>query len=131
MTAEELVTRHADLFKDELGTVTTFLAELHVKPDAVPKFCKARPVPVAIKSGIEAELQQLESASIISKVAHSKWAAPIVPVPKRDGRFRICGVYKVTVNQALDVDQYLLTNTSCQKQKICLQTSLVGKKLSY
>ena len=92
----------------------------------MPKFCKARPVPVAIKSGIEAELEQLESASIISKVGHSKWAAPIVPVPKKDGRFRICGVYKVTVNQALDFDQYLLPKTED------LFTNLTGgKKLPY
>ena len=38
------------------------------------------------------------------------WAAPIVAVPKKDGRFHICGNYKVTVNGALDVDQYPLPN---------------------
>ena len=39
---------------------------------------------------------------------HSEWAAPIVAVPKKDGKFRICGDYKVTVNQALEIDQYPL-----------------------
>ena len=34
--------------------------------------------------------------------------APIVAVPKQDGKFRICGDYKVTVNAALDIDQYPL-----------------------
>ena len=100
--------KYTDLFKGELGTVNTYHAKLHVNADAVPKFCKARTVPFAIKAAIEAELDQLESAGIITKVSHSDWAAPIVPVPKKNGRYRICGDYKITINQALEVDQYPL-----------------------
>ena len=33
---------------------------------------------------------------------------PNVAVPKKDGKVRICGDYKVTINQAIDVDQYPL-----------------------
>ena len=43
---------------------------------------------------------------------HSKSAAPIVPVSKKDGKFRICGDYKVTINGAIDIDQYLLPRPS-------------------
>lgn len=42
------------------------------------------------------------------RVSHSDWAAPIVAVLKQDGAVRICGDYKVTVNSALDIDQYPL-----------------------
>ena len=38
----------------------------------------------------------------------SDWAAPIVPVVKTDGSIRICGDYKVTVNQAAKLDKYPL-----------------------
>ena len=119
---EDLMEKHTDLFKDELGTVNTYCAKLHVEPGTTPKFFKARPVPFAIKSAIEFELDQLESDGIITKVTHSDWAAPIVPVPKKNGRFRICGDYKVTINQALDVDQYPLPKPED------LFTSLAGGK---
>ena len=105
---EELLSSHSAVFRDELGTVQPFRAKLHVQPGARPKFCKARPIPYAIKGAIDRELDRLESAGIIQSVPYSDWAAPIVAVPKGDGRFRICGDYKVTVNPVLDIDQYPL-----------------------
>ena len=65
-------------------------------------------MPFAIKAAIEEELDKLQSSGVIEKVVHSDWAAPIVPVPKKNGKFRICGDYKGTVNRELDVDQYPL-----------------------
>ena len=106
--AEELTTKYKSVFGEGLGTIKEFEARIKVKPDANPKFHKARPVPYALKGAVEAELERLEKEGIISKVEHSEWAAPIVVVPKSDGSIRICGDYKVTVNQALDVDQYPL-----------------------
>ena len=43
---------------------------------------------------------------MIEPVQFSDWAAPIVPVIKRDGNVRICGDYKVTVNRAAKLDKY-------------------------
>ncbi len=34
------------------------------------------------------------------------WAVPIVPVVKTDGSVRLCGDYKVTVNQIAKLDKY-------------------------
>ena len=103
---DTLMKRHQQLFADELGTVEPYKATLQVQPDATPRFFKPRQVPFAIKAAIGEELDRLEQQGIIEKVSHSEWAAPIVAVPT--GRFHICGDYKVTVNQALLVEQYPL-----------------------
>lgn len=103
-----LLQSHKDLFSEEPGQIQPHTATLHVRPEANPRFFKPRPVPFAIKDAIGQQLDNLEHQGIITPVTHSEWAAPIVAVPKSDGKFRICGDYKVTVNQALVVDEYPL-----------------------
>ena len=96
---------HTEVFKDELGLVKGMTAEIHVDPQAPPRFFKARSVPYALRGKVEQELERLERDGIIQ---FSKWAAPIVPVVKRDGAVRICGDYKVTINRATEMDTYPL-----------------------
>ena len=50
----------------------------------------------------------MSNISLVEPVSHSDWAAPIAVVPKEDGRHRICGDYKVTVNQGLEEEQHPL-----------------------
>ena len=57
------------LFKDELGKIEHCEATLHVRPDAHPRFFKARPVPLAIKPSIEEELDKLEASGVIKKLS--------------------------------------------------------------
>lgn len=56
----------------------------------------------------EWELDSLESKGVLEKVSHADWALPIIAVPKSDGTVHLCGVYTVTVNQDLEIDQYPL-----------------------
>ena len=81
---------------------------LQINSKAAPKFHKACPVPFAIKEVVGAKLDRLECEGISKNLDHSVWAAPIVAVPKKDGKFRICGDHKVTVNKFLDADRYPL-----------------------
>jgi len=105
---QQLTAKYRDVFAEGLGTIKTHRAKLTVKAGVKPKFFKPRRVPFAMREAVEEELERLEQEGVLVKVKYSNWAAPIVCVPKKDGKVRICGDYKVTVNGALDVDQYPL-----------------------
>ena len=89
------------MFQEGLGT---FKASLRVKEGTKPVFHRPRPTPFSIRDDIGKELDRLENEGIIEKVETSEWAAPIIPVPKKDGRIRVCSDYKVTVNPHLEMD---------------------------
>lgn len=57
---------------------------------------------------MEEELKRLEAEGNLTRVQHSDWATPIVPVLKKNGSIRISGDFKVTLNPLLNVDQYPL-----------------------
>ena len=105
---QAILDRHCAVFKDELGLVRGTSAKIQLKPGAQPRFCKARSVPHALRPRVEQELERLERTGVIEPVEFSEWAAPIVPVVKRDGSVRICGDYKLTINQAAKLDTYPL-----------------------
>lgn len=111
LTADSLssiLNENQEVFADELGTIKSHKAKLSVSAEATPRFHRPRSVPYALKSAVEKELDRLESMGVLEHVDFSEWAAPIVVVPKKDGKVRICGDYKVTINPFLDVDQYPL-----------------------
>ena len=94
------------MFKEELGKLKGHQARIYVDPGAQPRFCKARPVPYAMRSQVEAELQRLTEQGILQPVQFADWAPPIVPVLKADKQsIRICGDFKLTVNQASKLDR--------------------------
>ena len=103
---ETVLKRHSAVFSKKLGTMKSVKARLTLKPDSVPKFFPPRNVPYALRPRVEAELQRLTELGVISPVAHSDWATPVVPVNKKDDTVRLCGDFKVTINQALCIDKY-------------------------
>ena len=92
----------------ELGAMKGIKAKLVLKAGVVPRFIRPRPIPFALKEAVEQERHHLEEQGILRRITHSSWAAPIVVVPKKDGRVRLCGDYKMTINQYLEVDRYPL-----------------------
>ena len=122
----DILRRNKGLFEEGQGTIKSFKAKLSVQANARPKFYRPCRVPFALKEPIEQELHRLEKATVIEKVPFSEWVAPIVPVPKADGKVHICGDYKVTVNPVLDVDCHPLP-----KPQELLATLAGGKKFTH
>ena len=54
------------------------------------------------------ELDRLQREKVLTLVQSSEWAAPIVPVVKRNKSIRICGDFKLTVNQVSHLESYPL-----------------------
>lgn len=107
-SVEDLLKKHSQLFRSELGTLKGMEAKIFVPPDSQPQFYKPRPLPYALKDKVEQELDKLVEAGIITPVQFSDWAAPTVPVVKSDSRIRICGDYSITVNRVSKLDSYPL-----------------------
>ena len=97
---DKLLQKHKILFKEELGTMNDIQVQLRVKPDAIPKFCRTRSAPYALRLVIEQELKRLEKIGAIESMKYGDWATPVVPIPKPDGTVRLCGGFKITVNPA-------------------------------
>ncbi|XP_018574611.2 uncharacterized protein K02A2.6-like [Anoplophora glabripennis] len=99
-----LVSKYSDVFSEKLGCFKLSKVSLQQKPGARPVFCKPRNVPIAFKKPLEEELRKLEAEGVISPVEISPHGTPLVL--KTDGRIRVCGDYKSTVNRYLEEAYY-------------------------
>ena len=102
-----MLAHHANIFKEDLVLVKQ-TAKIHINPEAKPHFYKPRTVPYVLRAKVEQELDRLKKAGILEQTQLSNWVAPIGPVLKQDRTVRICGDYKVTVNQAAKLDTHPL-----------------------
>ena len=64
---QSLLQPFESIFKDELGTYTGEKAKIYIDQSVTPKFCKARPLPYAMREMVEKELQRLETLGIINQ----------------------------------------------------------------
>lgn len=97
--------KFSSVFKEDLGELQGTTAKIVVSEEK-PRFFKARSLPFAMKDKVDMELTKLQQEGIIEAVKFSEWAAPVVPVQKPDGSVRLCGDYKLTINQASRLEQY-------------------------
>ena len=97
---QSVLNDYSDVFKDELVLMHDIKISLQVVPGAQPLYHRPCPIPYAMRSRVNAELDRLEKG-VTKPVAHSVWAAPILLVVERDGPIRICGDFKVPLNQVV------------------------------
>ncbi|XP_065207016.1 uncharacterized protein K02A2.6-like [Planococcus citri] len=107
---EALHERFADLFVEEIGCIPNSEVDIHLQPDAVPVFCRARQVPFALQKAVNDEIDRLVANGIYTPTTSSKWATPIVPVKKSNGAIRLVGDYSITVNRHIVPKNYPIPN---------------------
>ena len=98
--------RFPELFKEGLRTVQGYKTRSEI--DSPPQFFRPMSVPYTLKDAIEQDLEQMVRLRVLEKMSTSKWSVPIVPVFNSDESVRMCGDYKVTVNQGLTVKTHPL-----------------------
>ena len=106
LSLQEVLEKHSAVFKEGLGELRDMKAKIYIDKSERPRFFPARQVPFVIREKVEEELERLQCVGVIRPVQFADWAAPIVPVQKSDGRIRICGDYKITVNRAARLEKY-------------------------
>lgn len=131
--SEFLFQKYNFLFSNKLGTFNKYKLSLNLKEGAKPKFCKARPVPFALRDKISDELDRLVRVGILEPVSYSKYASPIVAVLKKNNDVRICGDYSSTINKDLLIDSYPLPtiNELCASLNGCRYFSKIDLSNSY
>ena len=99
------------VFKEELGVVKDFPAELKLLPGAEQRFVKIsrfRSPEYNIRDQLNKTLNEMEADGRLVSVDSSPIVSPMRIVVKKDGSLRICGDYKRTLNPLLDTKQYPL-----------------------
>ncbi|UYV73747.1 hypothetical protein LAZ67_11000696, partial [Cordylochernes scorpioides] len=107
ITIEEILKENQALFVETTEPIKGFTFSVNMC-DVNPIFHKARPVPFAIRPAVTEALDKMVAKGYLCEVASSKWATPMVVVPKKNKEIRICCDFKVTLNKYLDTAAYPL-----------------------
>ena len=104
---QAVLDKYTEVFKPGVGTLKDYKTHIFIDPTVPPKFCKARPVPYAMRQLVDTQLDKLVQENILTPIKHADWVASIVPVMKADQQsVWICGDFKQMVNKASPLDKY-------------------------
>jgi hypothetical protein len=81
--------------------------KLHFKPDAKPVFSKAREIPFALRDAYAKEIDTKLGSGFYKRVEYSEWVSTThVVTKKKNGKPRITGNYKPTLNLRIMINEY-------------------------
>ncbi len=80
---------------------------IYIENDAKPVRQPQRRLNPHLKEVVKAELQKLLDVNFIYPISDSKWLSPLVVVPKKNGKWRICVDYR-ELNKATQKDHFPL-----------------------
>eukprot|EP00253_Pinus_taeda_P005467 PITA_05467 len=80
---------------------------IYMEKDARPVRQPQRRLNPHLKEIVKAELQKLLDVNFIYPISDSKWVSPLVVVPKKNGKWRICVDYR-ELNKATQKDHFPL-----------------------
>ena len=107
-TALGIVGRFPAVFGRDVGTIKEYKAIIRLRQGTKPIFKKSRSVAYALQPSLELELNRMQQEGILEPVKRSEWATPLVIIPKSNGKLRVCGDFKVTINQCVETKTYPL-----------------------
>lgn len=104
----EISSKFPNIVQENNDSIKNFSADIVLEENSTPIFHKSYSLPYKSREVVEKELDRLVESKILEPVKYSKWASPIVAVPKSNGSMRICIDCKVTVNKFVCTEHYPL-----------------------
>jgi len=105
LETESIIEKYSDVLGEEIGCIPGEY-EIKIDKSIEPVVHAPRPVPVAIREQLQAELKHLEKCNIIAKVTEpTQWVSSLVCVRKKNGRVRIC-IDPTDLNRAIRREHY-------------------------
>ena len=85
-----IIRNHQEVFKG-MGKLKNYKQRLHIDPSIVPVQQATRRIPYHTRQKVSAEIKRLLDLDIIEPVSGpTTWVSPIVVVPKKNNRIRLC-----------------------------------------
>lgn len=96
------MTRYEDIFSDKPNKLIGPSITVHFKP----VYSRAREVPLALRDKYAEEIETKLASGYYEKVEFSEWASTTHIVVKKNGKIRVTGNYKPTLNQHIVIDEH-------------------------